>query len=79
LRFIYRRCGPSLQVAEGWLNYKGRALASRAKTERGLTTLPIFLLVPQIKLRKRMDLAQDAEPAIDAVPGRIVAEWVEGR
>ena len=35
LRFIYRRRGPSLLVAEGRLNSKGRAVASRAKTSRG--------------------------------------------
>ena len=66
-------------VAEGRLNTKSRAVASRSKTGRGLTTVPIFLLVPQVKLPKRLDLARDAERAIDAVPGRIVAGWVEGR
>ena len=75
LRFIYRRRGPSLLVAEGRLNSKGRAVASRARTGRGLTTVPIFLLVPQVKLRKRLDLARDAGRVIDAVPGRIVAGW----
>jgi len=44
-----------------------------------LTTVPIFLLVPQVKLRKRLDLARDAVRAADAVPGLIVAKWVEGR
>ena len=77
LRFIYRRTGPSLLVAEGRLNTKGRAVASRSKTGRGLTTVPIFLLVPQVKLPKRLDLARDAERVRDAVPGLIVANWVE--
>ena len=75
LRFVYRRRGPSLLVAEGRLNSKGRAVASRSKSGRGLTTVPIFLLVPQVKLRKRLELARDAERAIDGVPGRIVAGW----
>ena len=66
-------------MAEGRLNSKGRAVASRSKTGRGLVTAPIFLLVPQVKLRKRLDLARDAERARDAVPGRIVAGWVEGK
>ena len=35
-RFIYRRRGPSLLVAEGRLNTKGRAVASRSKTGRGV-------------------------------------------
>ncbi|MET4129950.1 DUF6441 family protein [Roseovarius sp. MBR-6] len=77
LRFVFRRRGPSLLVAEGRLNTKGRAVASRSKTGRGLTTVPIFLLVPQVKLRKRLDLARDAERVVDGVPGRIVAKWVE--
>ncbi|GGC24710.1 hypothetical protein GCM10011363_46440 [Marivita lacus] len=79
LRFIYRRRGPSLLVAEGRLNSKGRAVASRSKTGRGLTTVPIFLLVPQVKLRKRLDLAREAERAMDGVPWRIVAKWADGR
>jgi hypothetical protein len=64
-------------VAEGRLNTKGRAVASRSKTGRGLTTVPIFLLVPQVKLRKRLDLARDAERAVDDVQGQIVANWVD--
>ena len=79
LRFVYRRTGPSLLVAEGRLNTKGRAVASRSKTGRGLTTVPIFLLVPQVRLPKRLDLARDAARAHDAVPGLIVANWVDGR
>ena len=79
LRFIYRRRGPSLLVAEGRLNSKGRAVASRSKIGRGVATVPIFLLVPQVKLRKRLDLARDAERVLDAVPGLIVAGWGEGR
>ena len=75
LRFVYRGRGPSLLVAEGRLNSKGRAVASRSKSDRGLTTVPIFLLLPQVKLRKRLDLARDAERAIDGVPGRVVAGW----
>ena len=78
LRFVYRRRGPSMLVAEGRLNSKGRAVASRSKTGRGVATVPIFLLVPQVKLRKRLDLARDAERAVDGVPGLIVAKWVEG-
>ena len=79
LRFVYRRQGPSLLVAEGRLNTKGRAVASRSKTGRGLVTAPIFLLVPQVKLPKRLDLARDADRALDGVPGLIVAHWVDQR
>ncbi|MGO4917886.1 DUF6441 family protein, partial [Pseudogemmobacter sp. W21_MBD1_M6] len=79
LRFIYRRRGPSLLVAEGRLNSRGLGVASRSKTGRGVTTVPIFLLVPQVKLRKRLDLARDAKRAQAAVPGLIVAHWVDSK
>ena len=79
LRFIYRRNGPSLLVAErARINTRGTAVASRSKTGRGQVTAPIFLLVPQVKLRKRLDLAQDAEKVAGSVPGLIVKMWVEG-
>jgi hypothetical protein len=78
LRFIYRRRGPGLLVAERRLNTKGRVVASRSKTGRGVVTAQIFLLVPQVKLPKRLDLARDAERAHDPLPGLIVANWVEG-
>ena len=32
---------------------------------------------PQVKLPKRLDLARDAERALDSVPGLIVANWVK--
>jgi len=79
LRFVFRRTGPSLLVAEGRLNSRGLGVASRSKTGRGRTTVPIFLLVPQVKLPKRLDLDRDAERAHDSVPGLIVANWVAGR
>ena len=46
---------------------------------RGKVTAPIFLLVPQVKLPKRLDLARDADRALDSVPGLIVANWVEAK
>jgi hypothetical protein len=79
LRFIYRRRGPSLLVAEGRLNSRGLGVASKSKTGRGVATMPIFLLVPQVKLAKRLDLVRDAERAIVRMPGLIVANWVETR
>lgn len=79
LRFVYRSRGPSLLVAEGRLNSRGLGVASRAKTGRGMATVPIFLLVQQVKLRKRLDLERDAGRALDSVPGLIVASWVSMR
>lgn len=80
LRFVYRRIGPSLLVADrARINTRGQAVASRSKAGRGQVTLPIFLLVPQVKLPKRLDLARDAARAHDMIPELIVANWVEGR
>jgi hypothetical protein len=77
LRFVSRRTGPSLLVTDGArISSRGLAAASRSKTGRGHVTAPIFLLVPQVMLPKRLDLARDAERAHDAVPGLIVMNWV---
>jgi hypothetical protein len=79
LRFVYRRTGPSLLVADGRLNSRGLGVASRAKTGRGRSSVPIFLLVPQVKLPKRLDLNRDADRAQDALPGLIVEKWLKLR
>lgn len=44
---------------------KGQAVASRSLPGRGKVTAPIFLLVPQVKLPKRLDL-----PRMGASGGR---------
>jgi hypothetical protein len=75
LRFVYRRSGPSLLVAEERLDARGRAVRSRSWTGLGVATVPIFLLVPQVKRPKRLDLARDAVWAHDALPGLVVRAW----
>ena len=77
LRFVYRRGQPSLLVAETRLNSKGRAVVSKSKTGRGLATVPIFILVPQVKLPKRLSLDGPAREAEARLPGLIVANWRE--
>ena len=79
LRFVYRRRGPSLLVADGRLSSRGLGVPSRAKSGRGRASVPIFLLVPQVRLRKRLDLARDAGRALNSGPGLIVANWLETR
>ena len=78
LRFVYRGRGPSLLVADGRLNTRGLGVASRSKTGRGRATVPIFLLVPQVRLRRRLDLARDVESVAGKVPGLIVGNWLGG-
>jgi len=88
LRFVYRRSAPSLLVADNARFTKSGRIRENVTRRKdgtsysrlaGRTVVPIFLLVPQVKLRKRLDLAQDAERVARAVPGLIVASWVEGR
>ena len=78
LRFVYRRGQPSLLVAETRLNSKGRAVVSKSKTGRGLATVPIFILVLQVKLPKRLSLEGPAREAEERLPGLIVTNWLEG-
>jgi hypothetical protein len=76
LRFVYRRGQLSLLVAETRLNSRGRAVVSRSKTGRGLATVPIFILVPQVKLPKRLSLEGPARKAEARLPRLIVANWL---
>jgi len=48
---------------------------SRSKTGRGLASVPIFLLVPQVRLKKRLDLERPSRAALNALPGAIVSRW----
>ena len=75
LRFIYRRRGPSLLVAEGRVSSAGRAVRSRSKTGRGLTSVPVFLLVPKVKLKKVLNLDEAVRSVVDRVPAAIVSRW----
>jgi len=71
LRFVPRPSGPSLLVVDGlrasFSRQTGELRGFRRATDRarrsgqGLTTVVMFLLVPQVKLRKRLDVARAAE------------------
>jgi hypothetical protein len=55
LRFVYCKRGPSLLVADtARLNSRGLAAANRRKT--GNSTVIVFLLVPQVTLKKRLNI-----------------------
>src|SRR5690606_20506444 len=81
LRFVYRSSGASLLVADNArINSRGRAVMSRAKVgadgmRRGAVTAVIFWLVPQVTLRKRLDLARDIDKWASRIPGMITAYW----
>jgi hypothetical protein len=81
LRFVARQSGPSLLVVEGlrasFSRKSGELRGFRRATERarrsgqGLTTAVMFLLVPQVKLRKRLDVARAAERWSGQLPALI--------
>jgi Family of unknown function (DUF6441) len=71
LRFVPRSSGPSLLVVDGlrasFSRKSGELRGFRRATDRarargdGLTTVVMFLLVPPVKLSKRLDVARAAE------------------
>jgi hypothetical protein len=71
LRFVPRPSGPSLLVVDGLrasfsrqsgqLRGFRRAMERARRSGQGLTTVVMFLLVPQVKLSKRLDVARAAE------------------
>jgi Family of unknown function (DUF6441) len=71
LRFVPRPSGPSLLVADGLRashsRQTGQLRGFRRATDRarhsgqGLVTVVMFLLMPQVKLPKRLDVARAAE------------------
>lgn len=75
LVMIYRPGKTSLLIAEGRINKSGRAVASRSKAGRGLMSVPIFILVPQVKLRKRLDLQSAASRIASGLPASIIRHW----
>jgi hypothetical protein len=83
LRFIYRRGAPSLLVAENMRARAGKrggfakGSASALRSGRGMTTVVMFILVPQVSLRKRLDVNAAAERWASALPELIVRNWRE--
>jgi Family of unknown function (DUF6441) len=81
LRFVPRPTGPSLLVADGlrasFNRQTGALRGFRRATDRarrsgqGLTTVVMFLLVPQVKLSKRLDVARAAERWSGQLPALI--------
>jgi hypothetical protein len=81
LRFVGRSSGPSLLVVDGlrasFSRKTGELRGFRRATDRarrsgqGLTTVVMFLLVPQVKLSKRLDVARAAERWSGQLPALI--------
>jgi hypothetical protein len=81
LRFVPRPTGPSLLVVDelrasfsrqtGELRGFRRATDRARRSGQGLTTVVMFLLVPQVKLGKRLDVARAAERWSGQLPALI--------
>ena len=62
LRFVFRRGKPSLLVADGMRAGTGKRGGFRKASDKalatgvGLTSVPMFVLVPQVALKKRLDI-----------------------
>jgi hypothetical protein len=81
LRFVPRQSGPSLLVVDGlrasFSRKTGELRGFRRATDRarrcgqGVSTVVMFLLVPQVTLRKRLDVARAAERWSGQLPALI--------
>ena len=70
LRFVYRRGRPSLLVVDGVrINKSGRvgrrakggAFTKTGRMKQGMATVVMFIMVPQVRLKKRLDVKREAE------------------
>lgn len=81
LRFVRTHSGRAMLVADdARMNSRGVAVKGRRKRRPdgiriGEVSVPIFILVPQVKLRKRLDLNSAALAAHAALPSQIIAHW----
>ncbi len=79
LTFIYRRGRTALLIDTG--TYADRrasdplSFKQSAKRGRRNVSIPIFALVPQVRLKKRTTLMQIAQNVAGQVPALIVANW----
>lgn len=79
LRFVYRPGRAALLVDDGRVKRGARTMGRDgfSKAARGFKnrTVPIFALVPQVTLRKRLNLYGTALRLAGGLPQRIVAGW----
>ncbi len=84
LRFVYRRGRPSLLVADNArLSKSGLARPNTGRTRGGAvytrlagrSTVVVFILVPQVTLRKRLNVEDAAVRWAERVPALIASNW----
>jgi len=83
LKFIYRRGRPGLLVDTGEVLPRARVMkrdgTSRAARGFRNRSVVMFLLVPQVKLAKRLDLDAVADDWQDRLPALVVQNWPDGQ
>lgn len=83
LRFVYRRGRPSLLVVDNLRAGTGKrggfrkASATALQTGRGLTTVVMFILLPQVMLKKRLDYRRVMARWEPQLPQTILKHWPE--
>lgn len=83
LRFVYRKNAPSLLVVDNLRASTGKrggfrkASATTLRTGRGLTTVVMFILVPQVKISKRLDYRSVVNRWQPQLPQAILRNWPE--
>jgi len=83
LRFVPSKNGGGVLVADAFYRrqparYQGRKSfrpIKEAGPDKGRSFVVIFVLVRQVKLRKRLDIEATAKRWADRVPGAIAAHW----
>lgn len=88
LRFVYRKGQNSLLVDDGqkapgnvmlWGGPKRGYRSARGMKTRQKKPVPVFVLVPQVRLRKKFDLAKDVAIWGDQLPSLILKNWKDVR
>ncbi len=79
LRFVYRKGRFPLLVDDGTARVRRTSdpfsfKASKRRFRKNVV-IPIFVLVPQVKLKKRLDLVGAAEDVARTIPSAIVKAW----
>jgi hypothetical protein len=81
LRFVYRPGKASLLVADdARINSAGLARRKGGRRRKdgiltGAQTVVIFFLVPQVSIRKKLDLIRDAETVAAQLPDAMALGW----
>lgn len=85
LRFVYRPGKPSLLVVDELRARTGKrggfakASPSAVRAGRGVVTVVMFILLPQVSLRKRLDIESVVRKWETAFPDKILANWPDAK